>query len=356
MDRSALDAKLPKKKVVLIRGDGTGPELADAAMRVMREVGATELVEFLEREAGSEWWLKNGGESYFPKETWDALVESDACYKAPVTTLPTPNTPKSVAVTIRQRFNLYANVRPIRTLKGCEGPLGYVDMLFVREGTEGLYSGVEFMINEDIGIALRKISRTASEKVAEFAFKAAEERGWKKVIVINKANILKLTDGGIFVPAVKRVAQGHQGITIEEYFVDNFAQQLVKNPQRFNQNVILGTNLFMDILTEEASALIGNIGLVYSANFGDSYAMFEPAHGSAPKYKGMNKVNPTAMILAGAWMLSYLGFQDLSDAIFRANEEVVAERKIVTYDLGGSASTMQMADEIARRAATALRR
>ncbi|MEM2921327.1 MAG: isocitrate/isopropylmalate family dehydrogenase, partial [Candidatus Bathyarchaeia archaeon] len=159
---------MPKKKVVLIRGDGTGPELADAAMRVMHEVGAIELIEFLVREAGSEWWLKNGGDSYFPEETWNALLESDACYKAPVTTLPTPDTPKSVAVTIRQHFNLYANVRPVRTLKGCEGPLGYVDMLFVREGTEGLYSGVEFMVNEDVGIALRKISRTASEKVANF--------------------------------------------------------------------------------------------------------------------------------------------------------------------------------------------
>ncbi|MEM2921326.1 MAG: isocitrate/isopropylmalate family dehydrogenase, partial [Candidatus Bathyarchaeia archaeon] len=166
----------------------------------------------------------------------------------------------------------------------------------------------------------------------------------------------KLTDGGIFVPAVRRVAQGYPGIAVEEYFVDNFAQQLVKNPQRFNQNVILGTNLFMDILTEEASALIGNIGLVYSANFGDSYAMFEPAHGSAPKYKGMNKVNPTAMILAGAWMLKYLGFQYLSDVIFQANEEVIAERKVVTYDLGGTASTMQMAEEVGKRAARALRR
>ncbi len=344
------------KKVVVIRGDGTGPELTQAAMRVMDAIGTTERLEFLVRDAGSEWWQQHGGATYFPEETWEALRESDACYKAPVTTLPDPHTPKSVAVTIRQTFNLYANVRPIKTFRGREGPLGPVDMLFVREGTEGLYAGIEFMVSEDVGIALRKISRTASEKVARFAFEQARLRGWRKVIVINKANILKLTDGGIFVPTVMKVSGGYPGIDVESYFVDNFAQQLIKNPQRFNQNVIVGTNLFMDILTEEASALIGNIGLVYSANFGDNYAMFEPAHGSAPKYKGLNKVNPTAMILAGAWMLNYLGEKDLSQAVFSATEEVIAENKVVTYDLGGSASTQQMAGEIARKAVEKLRK
>jgi isocitrate dehydrogenase len=344
------------KKVVVIRGDGTGPELTEAAMKVMSSIGATERIEFLIRDAGSEWWQKHGGPSYFPEETWEALRESDACYKAPVTTLPEPNTPKSVAVTIRQTFNLYANVRPIKTFRGREGPLGAVDMLFVREATEGLYFGVEFMVSDDVGIAIRKISRTASEKVARFAFEQAKARGWNKVIVINKANILKLTDGGIFVPTVMKVGGEYLGIEVENYFVDNFAQQLIKNPQRFNKNVIVGTNLFMDILTEEASALIGNIGLVYSANFGDNYAMFEPAHGSAPKYKGLNKVNPTAMVLAGAWMLDYLGEKGLSKAVFEATEEVIAENKVVTYDLGGSASTQQMAEEIARKAVEKLRK
>ncbi|MGQ9478899.1 MAG: isocitrate/isopropylmalate dehydrogenase family protein [Thermoproteota archaeon] len=344
------------KKVAVIRGDGTGPELTEAAMKVMKAIGATEKIEFLIRDAGSEWWQKHGGPSYFPEETWEVLRESNACYKAPVTTLPDPNTPKSVAVTIRQTFDLYANVRPIRTFKGREGPLGSVDMLFVREATEGLYFGAEFMLSDDIGIAIRKISRKASEKVARFAFNQAKARGWKKVIVINKANILKLTDGGIFVPTVMKIGSEYQGINVENYFVDNFAQQLIKNPQRFNQNVIVGTNLFMDILTEEASALIGNIGLVYSANFGDNYAMFEPAHGSAPKYKGLNKVNPTAMILAGAWMLDYLGEKDLFKVVFDATEETIAEGKVVTYDLGGSASTQQMAEEIARKAVEKLRK
>lgn len=343
------------KRAVVIKGDGTGPELTEAAMRVMRSIGAMECIEFLVMDAGSEWWQQHGGSTYFPEETWNALRESDACYKAPVTTLPDPYTPKSVAVTIRQTFNLYANVRPIKTFKGHEGPLGRVDMLFVREATEGLYFGVEFMVSDDVGIAIRKISKMASEKVARFAFEQAKLRGWRKVIVINKANILKLTDGGIFVPTVMKVGGGYPDIDVESYFVDNFAQQLIKNPQRFNQNVIVGTNLFMDILSEEASALIGNIGLVYSANFGDNYAMFEPAHGSAPKYKGMNKVNPTAMILAGAWMLDYLGEKDLSKAVFTATEEVIAENRIVTYDLKGSASTQQMAEEIARKAEEKLR-
>jgi len=153
-----------------------------------------------------------------------------------------------------------------------------------------------------------------------------------------------------------RVSGGYPGIDVESYFVGNFAQQLVKNPQRFNQNVIVGTNLFMDILTEEASALIGSIGLVYSANFGDKYTVFEPAHGSAPKYKGLNKVNQTTMILAGAWMLDYLGEKDLSKAVFEATEEVIAGNRVVTYDLRGSASTQQMAEEIARKAIENLRK
>jgi isocitrate dehydrogenase len=257
-------------------------------------------------------------------------------------------------VSIRQKFDLYANVRPVRTYNGMEGPLGAVDMFFVREGTEGLYSGIEFKLGDDAAAAVRKITRKSSEKVIRFAFKEAASRGWRKVIAINKANILKVTDG-LWLEVFRTVGEDFPSIEREEYFIDNFAQQLVKNPQVFNQNVIVGTNLFMDVLTEEASGLIGSIGMVYSANMGDGYAMFEPAHGSSPKYKGLDKVNPVATVLSGAWMLKYLGEARKGDAVFAAVDSVISEGRVLTYDLKGTAGTREMAAEIAGKAAQILR-
>ena len=335
------------KKAALIRGDGVGPELSDAALRVFEAVGSD--VEIIPVEAGYEWWLKHGGDSLIPKETWEILEQVDAVLKAPTTTPPDLKHLKSVAVSIRQRFDLYANIRPIKTIGGLPGRLGPVDFICVREATEGLYSGVDVRIAPDIAIAFRKISKRQSMRVARKAFEIARENGWKKVVVVTKRNIMKECDG-IFVEAVEEVAKDYPDITWEEYFIDNMAQQLVKNHQRFNQSVILGSNLFMDIISEEAAALVASIGMVYSANMGDDYAMFEPAHGSAPKYKGLNKVNPTATILSLAWMLGYLGERDRMEAIFKAAEEVIAEGRHVTYDLGGSASTSEMAEAIAERA------
>lgn len=333
-------------KVALIRGDGVGPELVDAMLKVL-EASETN-IELVKVDAGYEWWEKHGGDSYIPKETWDILKSSKACYKGPTTTIPKLGMPKSVAVSIRQAFNLYANVRPVKTFPKHESPLGYVDFVCVREATEGLYSGIEYRLSDDLAITIRKISRNSSTRVAKYAFEEARRRGWKKVIVITKRNILRETDS-LFIECVDEVSKKYPEIEYEEYFIDNFAQQLVKNPQRFNHNVILSTNLFMDIISEEASGLVGSIGCIYSANIGDDYAMFEPAHGSAPKYKGMNKVNPTATILAGAWMLDYVGEKDKAKAIFDATYEVIAEGRYVTYDLGGSAGTQEMAEEIARK-------
>jgi len=333
------------KKVALIEGDGTGPELVDAMLHVLKSTRTT--IEMIRCEAGADWWQTHGGPSFIPDTTWDILKKVDACFKGPTTTLPIPGTPKSVAVSIRQEFDLYANVRPVKTLPGVESRAN-VDFLCVREATEGMYSALEHRLSDEVSIAIRKITRRACERVARYAFEAAKERGWSKVIAISKANILKVTDG-MFLDACRHVAKNYAGIALEDYFIDNFAQQLVKNPERFNQNVILSTNLFMDVISEEASGLIGSIGAVYSANIGDRYAMFEPAHGSAPKYKGMNKVNPTATILAGAWMLKYLGEVKEGDAIFNATYDVIREGKYVTYDLGGSATTSKMAEEIAKR-------
>jgi len=335
------------KHVALIKGDGVGPELVEATKIVFDAVKPK--IDFVECDAGYEWWQVHGGESFIPNETWEKLKTADACLKAPMTTPSISGAPRSVVVSIRQKFDLYANVRPIRTFKGFEGPLGEVDFVCVRETTEGLYSGIEHKIGDDAAIAIRKITRKQSEKVTRKAFELAEERGWKKVIVVTKRNIMRECDG-IFMESADKVSKNFSGIGYEEYYIDNMSQQLVKNPQRFNQNIILGSNLFMDIISEEASGLVGSIGCIYSGNFGDKYALFEPAHGSAPKYKGLNKVNPTAMILSAAWMLMYLGELAPGKAIFDATEEVIAERKFITYDLDGNASTLQMAKAIADKA------
>jgi len=334
------------KRIALIRGDGTGPELVRAMLTVLRATGTE--AEFIQCDAGLEWWEKHGGPSLVPDETWKVLDSSDACFKGPTTTPWTPGSPRSVAVSIRQRYNLYANVRPIKSYKGHISVLGEVDFVCVREATEGMYSGLEHRLNNDVAIGIRKITRLSSERVTQFAFNEAERRNWSTVYAINKANILKETDG-LFLEAVRSVASKHPKIKLEEAFIDNFSQQLVKNPQLFNQSVILSTNLFMDILSEEASGLIGSIGTVYSANIGEKYAMFEPAHGSSPKYKGLDKVDPVATILSGAWLLSYIGEEDRSRAVFDATRQVIEENKIVTYDLGGTAKSSEMTAAIAER-------
>ena len=333
--------------VALIRGDGTGPELIDATLKVVRAVGTS--INFVNCDAGFEWWQAHDGPTLIPTDSWKSIQSADACLKGPTTTPAGPGTPRSVAVTIRQGMNLYVNIRPIRTFEGTKRPLGDVDLVCVREATEGLYSGIEHRLSKDVAIAYRKITREPSEKVAKAAFEEAKRRGWKRAFAITKQNILKETDG-LFMEATKEIHANYPEITLEEYFIDNLSQQLIKNPQRFNQSVVFGTNLFMDIISEEASALVASIGCIYSGNFGDEYAMFEPAHGSAPQYKGQDKVNPTATILAGAWMLEYLGERDKSQAIFKAAREVIAEGKKVTYDLGGGARLSEMAEAIAERA------
>ncbi|MDY6966884.1 MAG: isocitrate/isopropylmalate family dehydrogenase, partial [Halobacteriota archaeon] len=292
------------KKVALIKGDGVGPELVKGLTDVLDAVGTG--IEIIPCEAGSTWWEENGGTTLVPEETWEILDRSDAAFKSPTTTPGGIGSPKSVAVSIRQRYNLYANVRPIKTFKNTDRPLGDVDFICVREGTEGLYFGSEVVLDENVSIAIRKITKTACQNIARYAFQEAKRRGWNTVVAIHKSNILKETCGR-FIDEVEAIGEDYPGIEVWTYHIDNIAQQLIKNPQLFNQKILLSTNLFMDIISEECSALIGSIGLVSSANIGDSYAMFEPAHGSAPKYAGQDKVNPTATVLAGAWMLEYLG-------------------------------------------------
>lgn len=336
------------KKAAVIKGDGVGPELVDHMLRVVEAAGTN--VEFIMCEAGAEWWEEHGGDSLIPEETWEILSSTDAGFKGPTTTPGGAGSPKSVAVSIRQRFNLYANVRPIKSFPNTSKPLGDVDFVCVREGTEGMYFGKELQLTDDVFIAIRKITRPACQKVARYAFEEAGRRGWKSVVALHKSNILKLTCGA-FLEETRKVSENYPGIELEEYHIDNIAQQLIKNPQIFNQKILLSTNLFMDIISEECSALVGSIGLIYSANIGDNYAMFEPAHGSAPKYAGLDKVNPVATVLAGAWLLDYLGEHGNSKVIFEATEKVISEGKYLTYDLGGSASSSEMVDAIIRKTA-----
>ncbi|MCD4843815.1 MAG: isocitrate/isopropylmalate dehydrogenase family protein [Methanosarcinales archaeon] len=331
------------KKAVVIKGDGVGPELVDAMIAVTNAAGTD--VEFIQCEAGATWWEAHGGDSLIPKETWDLLDSADACFKGPTTTPGGAGSPKSVAVSIRQRYNLYANVRPIKTFPNTKRPLGDVDHICVREGTEGLYVGKELQLTDDVYIAIRRITRSQSSRIARYAFEEAKSRGWKTVVPIHKSNILKQTCG-TFLEEVEKVSKDYPDIDVWEYHIDNIAQQLIKNPQIFDHSILLSTNLFMDVISEECSALVGSIGLIYSANIGDDFAMFEPAHGSAPKYAHLDKVNPTATILAGAWMLDYLGEKEPSKAIFDATRQVISKGEYTTYDMGGNAKLSQMTDAI----------
>jgi isocitrate dehydrogenase (NAD+) len=334
----------------VIKGDGTGPELVQAMIKVLKECNSK--IELVTCEAGSDWWEKNGGNSYISPEVWNFLENSDACFKGPTTTIPNPNAPRSVAVSIRQKFELYANVRPIKTYNNSPHQLNFV---CVREATEGLYAGIEFKTSDESAIAIRKITKKGCDRIALKGFDIARSKGFHKIFAVTKRNILKETDG-IFWEAVNNANRKFTDLEIEEYYIDNMTQQLVKNPERFNESVILSTNLFMDIISECASGHVGSIGNVYSGNFGNNFAMFEPAHGSAPKYAGQNKVNPVATILSGAWMADYLSEKDISEAIFRATEQVINENKCVTYDLGGNATLSEMTDKIAQLSSKILRK
>ncbi|MBM2819795.1 MAG: isocitrate dehydrogenase [Nitrosarchaeum sp.] len=336
-----------------MKGDGIGPEVVDSMLRVLKECNLKS--EIILCDAGSEQWDKNRrkDKSYIPDSTMKILEESDACFKGPTTTIPVPDAPRSVAVTLRQKFELYANIRPIKTYDRFT-PNRKLDCVCFREATEGLYTGIEVKITDDAAIAIRKITRQGCSRFMNSAVRWANKYKMKKMVAITKRNILKQTDG-IFWEEAQNAIKGTD-ISLSEIYIDNMAQQMVVAPEQFNGAVLVSTNLFMDIISELASGLVGSIGLIYSANMGDNFAMFEAAHGSAPQFAGLNKVNPTASILSGAWMAEYLGESEIRDAVFAATEQVINEGKIVTWDIGGSASTTQMTDAIITHAKAKLRR
>ena len=336
-----------------MKGDGIGPEVVDSMLRVLKECNMQS--EIILCEAGSEQWNKNNrkDKSYIPDETMRILEGSDACFKGPTTTIPVPESPKSVAVTLRQKFELYANIRPTKTFERLT-PDRSLDCVCFREATEGLYTGIEAKITNDSAIAIRKITRQGCDRLFASAMNWSEQYNMKKMVAITKRNILKQTDG-IFWDSAQKAVQGTD-VELSEIYIDNMAQQMVVAPEQFNGAVLVSTNLFMDIISELASGLVGSIGLIYSANMGDNFAMFEAAHGSAPQFAGQNKVNPTATVLSGAWMAQYLGETEIRDAIFAATNQVINEGKTVTWDIGGDASTTQMTDAIIRYAKNNLRK
>ena len=333
------------KKAVIMKGDGIGPEVVDSMINILKECNLQS--ELIHCDAGSEQWEQNGSKdaSYIPESTMKNLEEVDACFKGPTTTIPKPGAPRSVAVSLRQKFELFANIRPIKTFKRLTPNLD-LDFVCFREATEGLYSGVEVKLNDDAAIAIRQITRKGCKRFMSSAMNWAKQYDMNKIVAITKRNILKKTDG-LFFEEVQNAIKDDSKMQLEEIYIDNMAQQMVVNPQQFNKSVLVSTNLFMDIISELASGIVGSIGLVYSSNMGESYAMFEAAHGSAPSFKGQNKVNPTATVLAGAWMAEYLGEADIKDAIFSATHQVINDGKYATFDIGGDATTTQMSEQIA---------
>ncbi|RLG90695.1 MAG: hypothetical protein DRO36_05675, partial [Candidatus Hecatellales archaeon] len=312
-------------KIAVLHGDGIGPEVVDAALNVLNAVQDSVKglrLEYVFGEAGAYCIKKYG--TNLPEETIKILRQTDACLKGPMTTLEDPKAPPSVAVTIRRLFELYANVRPCKSLPNVPSLKPNIDLVVLRENTEGFYFAKEFEIQKGIGISIRLITRKASERIAKFAFRLAAQRK-KRLTFVHKANILRLTDG-IFREAVLDVAKEYSDVDVEELHVDAMAMQLIRRPETFD--VIVTTNMFGDILSDEAAALVGGLGFAAGANIGDNYGMFEPVHGSAPKYARKNKVNPIATILASKMMLEYLGENEAAKKIEKAVFKVLEEGKV----------------------------
>jgi isocitrate dehydrogenase (NAD+) len=328
--------------IAALKGDGIGPEVTEATVKVLEVIQAksTFKLNFLYGDAGYHCIAEYG--TNLPKETIELIKKTDACLKGPMTTPEEPGAPISVAVTLRRMFNLYANVRPCKTFPSVEALKPNIDLIVVRENTEGMYSGDESLLAPGVGVALRIITREASLRVAEFAFKLARQRR-KHLTYIHKGNILRITDG-IFKDAVKEAQQNYPEIEVDDLHIDAATMQLIKKPEAYD--VMVTTNLFGDIISDEAAQVTGSLGLAAGANIGATYGMFEPVHGSAPKYAGKNRVNPIATIMAGSMLLEYLGEKADAAKIENAVIAVLKEGKVRTADLGGKATTSEMADAI----------
>jgi len=332
------------QRVTLIPGDGIGPELAEATRRVLDASGVA-----------FEWEVVEAGEAVIgeygtplPDHVLDSIRRNRVAVKGPITT-PVGAGFRSVNVALRQALNLYANVRPARSMKGVHSRYDDVDLVIVRENTEDLYAGIEHMVGRDAAESIKIITREASVRIARYAFEYAVANGRRKVTAVHKANIMKLSDG-LFLDSCRAVAADYEGrIEFEDRIVDNMCMQLVQKPELYD--VLVLPNLYGDIVSDLAAGLVGGLGVAPGANIGTEAAVFEAVHGSAPKYAGQNKANPTALILSGVLLLRHIGRPDAAERVETALRDVVAEGRTVTYDLGGSAGTSQFADAIVERLA-----
>ncbi len=330
--------------VCIIPGDGIGPEVALAAQRVIEASGVA--IEWITLPAGAAAVEEHG--EVLPEETVRAIEAHRVALKGPVTT-PIGGGFTSVNVGLRKRLNLYAAVRPVRTMPGVKTRYENVDLVVVRENTEGLYSGLENEITAGVVQSLKIATRTACERIARFAFNYANERNRKRVTVFHKANILKKSDG-LFLTCAREVRDAQAGnIEYEELIIDNGCMQLVRDPTRFD--VVLMENLYGDIVSDLCAGLVGGLGVVPGANFGDGCAVFEAVHGSAPDIAGKNVANPLALIMSGVMMLNHLGETEAASRIRQAYDAVLAEGnpRETTRDISGTAGTSDFAEAIIRR-------
>lgn len=350
--------------VTLIRGDGTGPELVEAARRVLDATGV-----------GFEWDVVEAGVDIMetagtplPPNVIESIRKNKVALKGPITT-PIGTGFRSVNVALRKELDLYACIRPCKSYVGVRSRYSDIDLVVVRENTEDLYAGVEYdidtpetkqiidmagtgKIRPDAAISIKPISVSGSRRIIKMAFDYARKYNRKKVSAVAKANIMKYTDG-LFFRVGQEVAAEYPEIEYQEVLVDNMCMQLVQKPELYD--VLVMPNLYGDILSDLCAGLVGGLGVAPGANIGDGCALFEPTHGSAPKYKGQNKVNPVALILSGMLMLRYLGEEDAADRLEKAIADVIAEGKDVTYDMKAdrndptAVGTSQMADALIKK-------
>ncbi len=320
-------------KIAVIPGDGIGKEVMEATLHILEALDVE--FDYTFADAGDEYQEVSG--IALPQETIDIVKNSQACLFGAA-----GESAADVIVKLRQKLDLYVNLRPVKSYPGTKSLFDDLDFVIVRENTEGLYIGIEEE-TEDGATALRVITRKASERICRFAFEYVKKTGRSKVTAVHKANVLKKTDG-LFKETFYKVAEDFSDIETDDRYVDATAMFFLTNPHMFD--VIVTTNLFGDILSDEGAGLVGGLGLIPSANIGENHGLFEPVHGSAPRHAGKGTANPSAMILSAVLMLDYLEEHDAARTVENALIKVLAESKVVTQDLGGSASTMEMAREV----------
>jgi isocitrate dehydrogenase (NAD+) len=333
--------------VTLIRGDGIGPEVVDAAVRAIEATGAE--ITWDPRDAGAGAIPKHGAP--LPEATLASIRANRLCLKGPLAT-PIGGGYRSVNVALRQEFDLYANFRPARSYQGIKTRYDKVDLFVVRENTQGEYSGIEHYIDptRSAAEAISIITRHGCDRIIRFAFERARALGRKRVTLVHKANILKMTSG-LFLETGRDIARTYPDIQFDDIIVDNCAMQLVRDPSRFD--VIVTTNLFGDILSDLTAGLVGGLGLVAGANIGESAAIFEAVHGTAPDIAGKGVANPTAVMLAGAMLLDHMGQRDRAQRLESAIRRAIADGKDLTPDVGGAGTTRSYTDRVISALATA---